>query len=377
MLSVAVAPPGPSLVDASLLATPGIPTEAWRGRLLTGLGQAIDGMAVAAMRFIVDRAIMPPADQLERMREAAAPYATAELLQDPTRFFAFDHASLTLRDVDMHPRRRLDGGWILSHRAKATLAPFVGGDAATETVHVEHWAHVRAKPRAVVLALHGFGMGNTSLDALALYARTWYALGLDVALLALPAHGPRTPAGARFSGERFATADPAQINENVRRAVCEALAVARWLGTELAVPVGVLGMSLGGYLAAVIAALTDELAFAVPMVPPVCMGDLAWRFFEQSRHHRGDKPLGLSRADLRDAFRVHSPLAHRLRMTRDKILIVAGRGDRVVPPEHPHALWRHWGEPAIHWYSGGHMTPFGRSAIARAVADHLRVVGCA
>jgi hypothetical protein len=42
-----------------------------------------------------------------------------------------------------------------------------------------------------------------------------------------------------------------------------------------------------------------------------------------------------------------------------------------VPPEHPHALWRHWGEPAVHWYSGSHIAPFRRHEILAAGKRHL------
>ena len=45
--------------------------------------------------------------------------------------------------------------------------------------------------------------------------------------------------------------------------------------------------------------------------------------------------------------------------------------DELPPPEHPTALWRHWGEPAIHWFSGSHLAPFGRGRIVRAIVSHL------
>ncbi|HME70688.1 MAG TPA: alpha/beta hydrolase, partial [Myxococcota bacterium] len=60
---------------------------------------------------------------------------------------------------------------------------------------------------------------------------------------------------------------------------------------------------------------------------------------------------------------------------RERALIVAGRGDRIVPPEHPHALWEHWGRPSIHWFSGGHLTPFGRGRIVEAIDLHLERLG--
>lgn len=361
------------MIGASLaeLETAPITDERWGPRSLTWLGLAIDTVAVRAMRFVVDRAVMPAPEDLPRMQASAAPYVTDALLHDPARFFAFDDRPPVLPEVTTRPRRRLHDGWVLSHRATVALPRFAGGAGPSDTIRFEHWAHERTRPRGVVVALHGFAMGYPGFDAIALFAPTWFSLGLDVALLTLPQHGPRTPADARFSGERFASPDPAEINETVRRAVWDVLGVARWLREQTAAPTGLLGLSLGGYLAALVAGLTDEIAFAIPMVPPVCMGDLAWRFFEQSRRHRGGTPLALSRDDLRRAFRVHSPLAHGLKPSRDRVLIVAGRGDCIVPPEHPQTLWRHWGEPAIHWFSGGHLAPFGRRSVADAIREHL------
>ena len=56
-------------------------------------------------------------------------------------------------------------------------------------------------------------------------------------------------------------------------------------------------------------------------------------------------------------------------------LLVVGLGDRIVPPEHASALWRHWGEPAIHWFHGSHLARFGRAGIIDAVVRHLEGIG--
>jgi hypothetical protein len=55
--------------------------------------------------------------------------------------------------------------------------------------------------------------------------------------------------------------------------------------------------------------------------------------------------------------------------------VVARRGDRVVPPEHPYALWMHWGRPPIRWLAGGHLAPPGRGALMDAVAERLAALG--
>jgi hypothetical protein len=358
------------------LPTAVLPHESWTARGLTWLGRAIDGTMVEAMRLVVDRALLPPAERVRHMRAAAEPYVTEELVADPARFFSFPEETLVPLRVTTRRRRRLIGGAVERHRLTAVLAPWAGrGGALHDDIRLEHWAHEARRPRAVVLAMHGFAMGTPVMDAVALFAATWYRRGLDVALMTLPHHGRRAAPDARFSGERFASPDPGELNEAVRRAVYEIRLAMRWLGARTRAPVGLLGLSLGGYLASLTAGLTDEPAFVVPMVPPVCFGDLAWRFFERRGGNRGAAAPAMTRDDFRRMFRVHSPLSHPLRVPRQRVLIVAGRGDRIVPPEHPHALWRHWGEPRIHWFSGGHVTPFARGGITRAIGRHLDRLG--
>jgi dienelactone hydrolase len=261
----------------------------------------------------------------------------------------------------------LRGGVALSHRLDTDLDP-------DDPIRIEHWMHQPGRVPATVLAVHGFTMGWPRIDAIALLASEWFRAGLDVALLTLPFHGPRTPAGALFSGDSFARPDVTELNEAVRRAVREILLATRWLRAEMGHAVGLLGLSLGGYLAATAAGLDPDLAFVVAMVPPVCFGDLAWRFLPGRESATAATPA-LGHEELRRAFRVHSPLAHVPRVARERLLIVAGRGDRIVPPEHPSSLWRHWGEPAIHWFDGSHLAPFGRAGIAAAIRAHLAAIG--
>ena len=360
--------------DPALAALPAaiLPSEAWTDRLFTGIGLALDGAVVEAMRRVIDLALMPSAADLPQLRAAAAPFLTGPLRDDPRRYFAFLDAPIEVPEPAADRRRRRDGGVIISRRFASAYQPYAGGAAEpNDAILVEHWAHERRAPRATVLALHGFSMGSPRIDAWALFAASWFARGLDVALLTLPYHGARTPSGARFSGQRFADPNPATMHEAVRRAIYEIQLVGAWLRAYSGAPVGLLGLSLGGYLSALTAGLVDDLDFVIPMVPPVCIGDLAWRFLASSRGQRQSGGAAYTHGELRAMYRLHSPLTFPLRVERRRALIIAGRGDRIVPPEHPHALWEHWGHPAIHWFSGSHLAPFGRDRIINAVVDHL------
>jgi pimeloyl-ACP methyl ester carboxylesterase len=352
-----------------------LPSETWFGQVLTGFGTAVDAGVLRAMQIVVDRALIPGPEDREALRESAQPLLDPELQASPRRFFPFlDEPPHELR-VRSRVRRRIPGGAVIARRIEGQYLPHSAEIAGSlGPILVDHWVHQPGRPRGTVLLLHGFTMGHPRLDGFLLMASQWFRGGLDVALLTLPHHGARTPPGARFSGEHFAVPHVARLSEAVREAIYEIRQLVHFLREESCAPVGLIGLSLGGYLAALSAGLMGDLDFAVPIVPPVCIGDLAWRFFTQTRHHRAGGEAALSQTELRRAFRVHSPLAHPLRIPAERVMIVAGRGDRIVPPEHPAALWSHWGEPRIHWFSGSHLTPFGRARMARAILDHLESI---
>jgi len=356
-----------------------LPPERWSDRLLTGVGTALDTAVMRAMQLVVERALIPRSRDVDALRASAEALLDPGLQAEPRRFFDFlDEDPGTLRMTSRF-RHALDGGAVFDCRIESGYVPWGARESVPDAspIHVELWRHEPGRPRGTVVALHGFTMGRPRIDAAVLMAGRWFARGLDVALFTLPYHGLRTPAESRFSGEHFAAPNVSRLSDAVREAVYEIRRVVHWRREETGAPVGLLGLSLGGYLTALMAGLDDELDFAIPIVPPVCMGDLAWRFFTRTRHYQRGGTAALSLDELRRAFRVHSPLAHPLRLPRERVLIVAGRGDRVVPPEHPAALFEHWDAPPIHWFSGSHLAPFGRRRTARAILRHLRSLGIA
>lgn len=364
------AAPAPRLPE---LASPRLTSSDWTDWLRTGMASAFDATLVRGMAWVIDAVLLPDADELPAMRSAAHDIIASGLWREPRRFFSFIDDDVRPVQVDSQRRRTLPGGEVMARQFTCDYVPFDPRQAAPhdDTIRLEHWVHDERPPLGTVLALHGFTMGYPRLDGFALFASELFRAGLDVALVTLPAHGARAPAEARFSGEKFAMPRVDQLNEVMRQAVCEVHAIANWLREQSDAPVGLLGLSLGGYLSALLAGLRRDWAFVVPMVPPVCIGDLAWRFHGRSHRMRSAGDLAFTRDELRAAYRVHSPLAHTLRVPKERILIVAGKGDRVVPPEHPHALWQHWGEPEILWYGGSHIVPLPRRPIAERIVAHV------
>lgn len=354
------------------------PSFSWRERSRSRFGGLLDRLAVRAMSFAFDQTLMPSAGELAAVRSSAEPYLSSGLTDDPRRFFpASDEIGAPDR-IRTGTRRRIPGGTIVTHELASVYAPFhsvpdVERHESNEWIPVEHWVHDRPAP-ATAIALHGFTMGNPSVDAAVLMVADWFRLGLDVALVTLPFHGTRRPPNARYSGELFASWHVGRLNEAVRQSIHDVQRVAAWLRDERPHDVGVIGMSLGGYLAALLAGLRSDLRFVIPIAAPVRLGSFPSALFASSRYARsGTAPL--SPEELDAAYRVHSPITYPLAVPRERALIIAGRGDHVVDPEQPLALWRHWQRPPIHWYDGSHVTPFRRPSIFAAGARHLRRTG--
>lgn len=233
-------------------------------------------------------------------------------------------------------------------------------------------------PRPVIVCLHGWGGGAFWLEERAFLVPYLLRIGLDPILFQLPFHGQRSPvtgAGAPRSGALFPSAHVLRTNEAFGQALHDLRALGAWLRDRDVPALGVAGMSLGGYTSALWASVDPSLAFAVPMIPAVSMSELMWRHGAGSPARRRAEKAGVDQRLLDEAFAIHAPLARPVALPRDRLLIVAGRGDRITPPDQATALWEHWGRPDIHWFPGGHLAQIGRGEGFRALRRHVQALG--
>ncbi len=364
-----------------------VPEQSGTDRLVTSMAALLDRSVMRTVSFVVQRQVLPRDVDLDTLRESIRVMLNSGLIDKPQAFFPFvqklEKPTAKPASVRSSPRRRIKGGAIYRCTLKSAwrddrqLPHSVTTPAADDTIHFDHWRHEPGIAKGSVVVLHGFAMGWPVIDAFAMSASNWFALGFNVLLLTLPDHGPRRAPGAFFSGQSFTVPHAVHLAAAVQRTIFEIFELKRWLRAQDDKPVGLVGMSLGGYLASLCAGLSEDFDFLIPLVPPACMGDLAWRVYRDTGHHRALRgPAGpdevLTERNMRAAFYIHSPLAHPRKIAKERILIAAGAGDRIVPPEHPSALWEHWQRPAIHWFRGAHTSPVASRSLMRVVKGHLR-----
>jgi hypothetical protein len=240
---------------------------------------------------------------------------------------------------------------------------------ANRTAHVHLWRHATG-PRPTLICLHGHRQGHVAFDARA-WDVAWLhrTLGFDVALFALPLHGPRAT-GWR-SGAGFLDGHPSQTSAAIAQAIWDLRRLEGWLQAQGSPALGVAGFGLGGYTAALLASLASNLASAILLAPIVHLEAFAWRLLPPGRRAEA-RAAGLTDHWLSAAWARHAPLRLRPRVSHGARFVVGGLADRIVPPLQVLALWEHWGHPAHHWYPGSHFVWLGRRAVRERLSDHLR-----
>jgi pimeloyl-ACP methyl ester carboxylesterase len=317
-------------------------------------------------------------DARARLLHLAQAYG-GEALGVPSAFFPTpDVPDVTLAPLGDGPL----GTQIVDLRWPSDYQPFLPAArdlylAATEnlTAHARWWTSDRGRPTIVVL--HGWGGGNHWVTARAFVVPYWLRHGYDVVSFQLPFHGERAPATGQMvkSGALFPSPNPLRTNEGFGHAIYDLRALSRFLRARGASAVGVMGMSLGGYttgLWASIAGPSDDggVDFAVAMIPAVSMARLMWQHGEASPVRRRAAKAGITEDLLAEAFAVHAPTTRPPRVPTDRLYVIAGRGDRITPPDQAERLARHWGTEIV-WFDGGHLAQVGRGDALRVVRRSL------
>jgi len=299
-------------------------------------------------------------------------YGDPELLARPERFF---RPVADPTDLRLERAGRLPGGHRLRVTFTSTYRTFddayqgvYDGFEGNERNRIHLLQHRRPAPHAVVL-INPWCCGYLELEERIYQARALYDAGVDVALFTLPFHGRRTPRQALFSGQLFPNRDLQRTNEAFGQTAADLQVVLRWLrGAGPGGPraVGMAGMSLGGYAAAMMAGLDAELAFAAVIMAPSSLADGLWQQGRGSPAKAEAEAAGFTLDDLRHIWAIHCPLVLERRLARRRLLLGWARGDHVIPRVHVLALWERWGRPEIRDHAGGHLMQLGwRGYMAR------------
>jgi hypothetical protein len=242
------------------------------------------------------------------------------------------------------------------------------------TAWAQHWTHADG-PRPTIVVVHGFMVSPYWLNRAFLHLPWFYGHGYDILLVTLPFHGRRRDSIRHYSGEGLFVGGISHLNEAIAHGLHDLRA---WIGYLLdrgAPRVGMTGISLGGYMTALTAAVDDRLDFAIPNVPVADIADLLTSWMPAGwLVQRALRKAGTDVEELQASMALHCPLTWDAKVPRDRRFVIAGLGDRLAPPSHARALWEHWEEPYVYWFAGNHVLHLEQGGYLRQMGRFLQAI---
>jgi hypothetical protein len=244
--------------------------------------------------------------------------------------------------------------------------------APPRTGHAWVKRHAGAE-RPWLICVHGYQMGSPLVDFGA-FRPEWLhqRLGLNLLLPVLPLHGPRKI--RRISGDGFLAGDLLDTVHALAQTAWDLRRVTSWLRAQGATQIGVFGLSLGGYSAALLSCFEKDLACAIAGIPASDFARLSWRHGQPDSLRRAEE-MGVGIGETVNLKKVVSPLVLVPRVDRARRYIFGGTADQLVPPDQVRDLWTHWERPKLHWYPGAHVTFGMHPPVRRFIDDALRESG--
>lgn len=246
-----------------------------------------------------------------------------------------------------------------------------------QTVSAQYWRHGDG-PRPTLIVVHGFILDSYAVNSRFLHLADFFRAGYDIVLCTLPFHGSRRERWAPYSGHGVFSYGVCHLNETVRQGVQDIRLLLNWLESEGVEKVGATGISLGGYTTALLAATEERLQFCIPIVPVASLTDVIFEWAPAGPLIRiGMRLAGISIPEARHVMALQSPLTWTPKLPRERLMIVGGAGDRVVPPKHARLLWDHWERPRLHWFPGNHLIHLDQGLYLQDMLRFMRTTGFA
>ena len=344
-----------------------------------GLRTAISSVVgVAVAPTVLGTALRP--SESKRERDNIAFYADLARRADPAVSFPASETIPQVSSRSANPiAEYIAHGKVHNNSFSSTFQPITPamrdrwrGHQRNNVVRFQHWRHDDS-PRPTLCVIHGF-MGSPYLVNGLFFSLPWvYKSGYDVLLYTLPFHGRRAERYSPFSGYGYFAQGMTGFAEAMGQAVYDFRTILNWLRDNGVERIALTGISLGGYTSALVASVDDRLEAVIPNVPLVTPESAFDEWWPASTVVQLARTFGgMSREESYAAFAYHSPLTYKPLVPKERRLIITGLGDRLAPPSHAEALWKHWDRCALHWFPGNHVLHVSQPVYLRRTNRFLR-----
>lgn len=209
------------------------------------------------------------------------------------------------------------------------------------------------RPRLIYI--HGYMQPETPLEETVLVAGLARALKMEIIQVQPPHHGRRKPRSSLYDGEYFWSSDIVRSVESVRQTVWDTQHLLQGLLEEDDRPVGIMGLSLGGTIAAILACIEPRFSFALPLIAHMDLAAVTQDAPVLTRMRRELKEFGWKLHRFSQLLASWGWYDLRPQVGTDHILMLAAKQDRFFPAPKVEAMWSEWEQPTIRWYPTSHM----------------------
>lgn len=232
-------------------------------------------------------------------------------------------------------------------------SPVTTDTPANNTVHCEYYRPLRDGRAPAVLVLD---IMDGSMRVARLAASRLAAAGCHALIVQMPYYGPRRPANTHWLMDQV-NQRPALLVEAITQAVKDIRRAAAWLAVRGDVDparIGICGISMGGFAAALTAAVDGRFPRVAFLLAG---GDLPAVLTGSAREVRPFRDAvakrGWSDQKLRDFLAPIDPLTYAARLRTASVLMLNARNDEIVPAAAAEALAKA-ADARIVWYDATH-----------------------
>ena len=194
--------------------------------------------------------------------------------------------------------------------------------------------------------------------------------GWNAALMHLPYHYSRVPRG-HFNGALALTSNLPQNAETLRQAVTEVRQLLEYLRRNGCPDFGLIGTSYGGWVGALVSFMESEFRFVRLLQPIVDIEHAIWESPASTRIRKTLLAAGIERGVSRRHAHLTSPLHGRPTCAGERVLIIGGTYDTIVPASVLRRLAQLWPQSRLVLVEQGHFGYAAMREALRGIADLL------
>jgi dienelactone hydrolase len=209
------------------------------------------------------------------------------------------------------------------------------------TVHGRYYSLLKNQPRSTTILLHGLCERNyRNLDR---YINNLLESGHDCVTMALPYHLERCD-NKSSSGKELMGADLLEMLEGVSQSVKDVFNIINWLTSNGVERIGIVGVNIGAYVAALASCMSERLSYSVLVAPLTAPVQTLGFAIDEKRSLSTESLFGLSGNQLDIVMSPWELYRNEPVIKKDRIMIVSARH---MPFSLGNAIAKLWGEWGI------------------------------